>query len=229
MTDPVAAHVDALARAVHGPPAARRSVLREVRDGLEDAVDAYRRGGVDAARAAELAVRDFGPVSRLAPLYQDELAAGAGRRTAALVAVGLPGLLLSWNLLLADKPPVGPPASAGFGVLVAVQDVAAVLASVVALALVVLGRGTGSPRRIAVTAAATALVTVAVCGGTAVAMNLTETGHAWARLTGQPATLPVYLASAAMVALLCRSAARTLCALRPPAGYDRGGRSAVHS
>lgn len=40
--DPVARHVAELKRVLRGPARARRSMVREVRDGLHDAVDAYR-------------------------------------------------------------------------------------------------------------------------------------------------------------------------------------------
>jgi hypothetical protein len=213
--DPIAAHVGALARAVRGPARVRRGILREVRDGLDDAAEAYRRAGVDPERAARLAVRDFGPVAELAPLYQEELAAGEGRRTAALVAFGVPAVMLGWSLLWTSGLAAGSPKPPAVAVLGAVQDAAGVLATAVSLVLVVLGsRRAARPRRVAAAAAATALATVALCGGTAVAMNLLDAGHSWLRVTSQPASLLLYLGTAVMVVVFNRSAARTICALR---------------
>jgi hypothetical protein len=217
--DPIGTHLAELARAVRGPGRFRRSVLREVRDGLDDAADAYRRAGVDDERAARLAVRDFGPVAELAPLYQDELAADAGRRTAVLLAVGVPAVTAAWSLLFSSGAAAGSPAPSPVAALGVVQDVAGVLATLTALALVALGfRRTAAPRRLALAAAVAAFATVAVCGGTAVVMNVVQAGQAWVRFTSHPAGLLVYLGSAAMIVLLNRSAARTLCALRRPAG-----------
>jgi hypothetical protein len=194
--DPIGVHVAALARAVRGPAAARRGLLREVRDGLHDAADAYRRAGIDAERAARLAVRDFGPVAELAPLYQDELAAGAARRTAVLVAAGVPAVMLAWSALWASGVASGSPASPAVAALAAVQDVGGVLATATAVVLVALGfRRTASQRPVAVAAAVTAFATVAVCGGTAVAMNVAQSGQAWVRLTAHPVSLLVYLGS----------------------------------
>jgi hypothetical protein len=212
--DPIATHLTELARAVRGPGRARRTVLREVRGGLDDAAEAYRRAGVDAERAARLAVRDFGPVSEVAPLFQDELTAAEGRRTAGLVAAGVPAVVLSWSLLWASGLATGPPAPAAVGVLSVVQDVAAALATALALVLLALTRRATAPRPLAVAAVVAAFGTVAVCGGTAVAMNLVQSSQAWVRITQQPASLLVYLGSVALVVLLNRSAARTLCTLR---------------
>jgi hypothetical protein len=214
--DPITAHLAELARAVRGPGRARRTVLREVRGGLDDAAEAYRRTGLDADRAARLAVRDFGPVAEVAPLFQDELTASEGRRTAALLAVGVPAVVLSWSLLWASGLAAGPPAPAAVGVLSVVQDVAAGLVTALALVLLALTRRTTAPRPVAAAAAVAAFATVAVCGGTAVAMNLVQAAQAWVRITQQPASLAVYLGSAALVVLLNRSAARTLCTLRAP-------------
>jgi hypothetical protein len=215
--DPIAAHLAELARSVRGPGRARRSVLREVHDGLDDAADAYRRAGVDADRAARLAVRDFGPVAEVAPLYQDELAAAEGKRTAVLLAVGVPVVVLSWSLLWMSGVAAGPPAPAAVGALSVVQDVGAGLATAVALVLLGLSyRRTAAPRPVAAAAAVVAIATVAVCGGTAVAMNLVQAPQAWTRITQHPLSLLVYLGSVVMVVLLNRSAARTLCTLRAP-------------
>jgi hypothetical protein len=215
--DPIGAHVAELARAVRGPGRARRSVLREVRDGLVDATDAYRRAGVDPERAARLAVRDFGPVVEVAPLYQDELAAGEGRRTAALLAAGVPAVMAGWNLFGASRPAGAAPVPPTLGALIVAQHVACALVTVTALVLLALTfRRTGSPRRIAAAAVVTVFAAIAGCGGLGLVLNLLQAPHPWLRMTTEPTGLLVYLSTAAMVGLMNRSAARTLCTLRAP-------------
>jgi hypothetical protein len=217
-TDPVEEHVAALDRALSGPAEVRRGMVREVRDGLLDAAEAYRRGGVDAHRAAHLAVRDFGPVDEVAPLYQDELAAGQGRRTAQLLVVGVPGLVLGWDLLVSAGFDAGPRPPAAVAVLAGALDVAGVGVAAIALALVALTfRRTRSPRRVAAAAAVTTLVTVLLSAGSSVALNVLSAEQTWARLTAQPAWALAYLVSAAVLVLMSRSALRTVRALRTPA------------
>jgi hypothetical protein len=212
---PVDEHVAALGRALRGPAKARRSIVREVRDGLEDAVDAYRRAGFDAPAAACIAVRDFGVVPDVAPLYQEELTAGQGRRTALLLVIGVPALVLGWGLLWSSGLAVEAPGPPVVAELARVQDVAAVIAAAIAAVLVVLtSRRSTPPRRAALAAAATAVATVVVCGGATVAMAVVNGPVAWARVTSQPAAAFAYLASATMVVLMNRSALRTLRTLR---------------
>jgi hypothetical protein len=217
-TDPVEEHVAALDRALSGPAKARRGMVREARDGLVDAADAYRRGGLDAHRAARLAVRDFGPVAEVAPLYQEELAAGQGRRTAQLLVVGVPGLVLGWDLLVSVGFSAGPQAPAAVAVLATALDVAGVLVAATALGLVALTfRRTRSPRRVAAAAAVTTVVTVLLSAGSSIALNVLNAELTWARLSARPAWALAYLASAGVLVLMNRSALRTFRALRTPA------------
>jgi hypothetical protein len=213
--NPVDEHVAALGRALRGPARARRSIVREVHDGLDDAVEAYRRAGRDAHDAARLAVRDFGDVPDVAPLYQDELTAGQGRRTALLLAVGVPALVLGWGLLWSSGLAVGTPGPPAVKALARVQDVAGGIVAVVAAVLVVLAsRRSAAPRRTALAAAVTAIATIVVCGGAAVVMAVVNGPVAWERITSQPAAALAYLVSATMVVLMNRSALRTLRTLR---------------
>jgi hypothetical protein len=217
--DPVEEHVAALDRALTGPAKARRDLVREARDGLLDAADAYRRGGVDADRAARLAVRDFGPVAAAAALYQDELAAGQGRRTAVLLVVAVPALMLGWDLLWSTGVTAAdPPPPDAVRTLARIQDVASLLVTPLALALLVLTfRRTRSPRRVAAASAVTAVVTVAVCGGTSIAMSVVNGAAAWTSLTARPAGTLACLVSAVALVLMDRSALRTYRTLRRPA------------
>ncbi|WP_214406516.1 permease prefix domain 1-containing protein [Pseudonocardia lacus] len=215
--DPVAAHVAELERSLRGPARVRREIVREVRDGLADATDAYRRAGLDTAQAARLAVRDFGPVAEVADLYQDELAAGQGRRTALQLAVLLPALMALWSLLWSSGL-MGADGPTGLTAmvldLVVLQNVATALAAATALALVALTfRRTASPRRVAAAAAVTSQAAVVVCGGSAVVMNVAGGQQAWELLVAQPVSALAYAASVAVVVLLSRSASRTLRAL----------------
>jgi hypothetical protein len=144
-------------------------VLAEVRDGLHDAAEAH--GG--HPDAAERAVAEFGSVAELAPLHQAELTAAQVRRTALVVTVLFPALVLGWDLLwshgvawTAPAPPlVG---GAGPGCRTVVGAVAAALGLGLLLATL---RPRARPRRLAVATAAVGLGAAVVCGTTAVVMN----------------------------------------------------------
>jgi hypothetical protein len=211
--DPVGAHLGELGRALRGPAGLRRSLLREARDGLEDAAAAYRAAGHPPPRAAELAVRDFGPLAPVAAAFQDELAAGQGRRTALLLAVAFPALLVGWDLVVVD----GPDGGAAMRALSAVQTAAGWLVTAAALALLGLGpHQAGTPRRIATAVAVTATAGVLVCGGTALAMNLVH-GPWSGRPVGHVVTaLALYPVSVLALVLVVRSTLRTVRALRAP-------------
>lgn len=100
MTAPtVDAYVAELAHAVHGPGRVRRSILREVHDGLTDAAEAHESGGLTPAAAQAQAVAEFGTVDELAELYQAELTVRRGRATALFVALVFPGMVLGWALM----------------------------------------------------------------------------------------------------------------------------------
>lgn len=109
-------YVSALDAALRGPRRARRDMIAEVRDSLIDAADALEESGMPRWRAERMAVEAFGPVTEIAPGYQEELAAGQGRRTAALLFLTVPMITLVWYLIwkvfpedvgtvtVADKP-----------------------------------------------------------------------------------------------------------------------------
>ncbi|WP_214406517.1 permease prefix domain 1-containing protein [Pseudonocardia lacus] len=233
LLDPVDAHLAELDRSLRGPDKARRDIVREVRDGLADAVDAYRRAGLDPHAAARRAVRDFGPVDDVVGLYQDELAAGQGRRTALLLAIALPALMLGWDFVWRSGLAPGPPAPAAVKVLAGVQDAAVAVIAAAALAIVALTfRRTCSPRRVAAAATVATIVAVVVCGGAAIAMSLVNLDQAWGRLTAQPACMLAYAVSIAVMVQLNRSAVRTLRTLRSASetpGRPRGGGGTTHT
>ncbi|MEU1277242.1 permease prefix domain 1-containing protein [Streptomyces sp. NPDC005805] len=103
--DTVERHLAALATGLHGPEKVRARLLREAHDGLTDAVADLVDQGVPADRAAERAVRDFGPADEVRPAFQRELGVAQARRTALLLAAGLPALIACWYLAGTAVPP----------------------------------------------------------------------------------------------------------------------------
>jgi hypothetical protein len=102
-------YVAALDRALRGPGPVRRDLVAEARDHLIDATEAFQSAGWDRQSAAERAVRDFGPVARVAPGYQCVLAVAASRRCAVTVLVLLLPQAFLWDngLRLAPLPSGG--------------------------------------------------------------------------------------------------------------------------
>ncbi|MCW3840132.1 permease prefix domain 1-containing protein [Micromonospora yasonensis] len=90
-----------LAGRLRGPARLKADLLTEARHSLQDAVEAYREGGLPRAEAERRAVADFGSPAQLAPGYQAELAAGALRRLAlralAVAVVLMAGGDLTWR------------------------------------------------------------------------------------------------------------------------------------
>lgn len=86
-----------LRAAVPGPSWARRDLLREAGDHLEDATDAYTRAGYTTAEAEALALRDFGDVDVIAPGFRDTVAIGGARRTAALLVLVMIPQAFLWD------------------------------------------------------------------------------------------------------------------------------------
>ncbi|BCB79998.1 hypothetical protein GCM10022251_08200 [Phytohabitans flavus] len=82
MHAPIDEYVRTLDRALTGPGRLKVDMLREARDGLADAAEAYQEDGLPRAEAERLAVAEFGEVRALAPAYQAELGLGAARRLA---------------------------------------------------------------------------------------------------------------------------------------------------
>ena len=87
MRAPIDDFVGALERRLAGPARLKADMLTEARDSLIDAAQAHAAGGMSEHEAQALAVTEFGAPAELAPAYQLELAAGAGRRLALLIAL----------------------------------------------------------------------------------------------------------------------------------------------
>ncbi|WP_422773347.1 permease prefix domain 1-containing protein [Plantactinospora sp. WMMC1484] len=99
MTAAIEGYLADLDRALRGPRRAKASLLREARDSLVDAAEAYTETGLTPEAAARHAVDDFGDVARIAPDYQAELALAQGRRTALLVFATLIAQPPIWHLV----------------------------------------------------------------------------------------------------------------------------------
>ncbi|PRX45389.1 hypothetical protein B0I33_10952 [Prauserella shujinwangii] len=174
---PVDTVTDTLARSLRGPHRARREMVREVRDGLGDATEAYQATGLSPAEAERRAVADFGDPQQVAGELQAELTARYGRRTAALMAVAFPGLVLLWDLLWAlDPTPDGralEPHAALLARAVDLLSLAAAGGSLVVAATLWLGARRGSrPELVTRGAGLLAFGTLAAVGGTSVLLNV---------------------------------------------------------
>jgi hypothetical protein len=95
-------YIGGLSARLVGPCRAKRDLLREARDGIVDAADAYADAGLDPAEAAGRAVADFGGYRQVVRPFQTELAVAQGRRTALTVAVAMPAVLLASRLTWPD-------------------------------------------------------------------------------------------------------------------------------
>lgn len=196
-----------LARELRGPRALRRDVLAEVRDGLHDAAEAH--GG--HPDAAERAVAEFGSVAELAPLHQAELTAAQVRRTALVVTVLFPALVLGWDLLWTHGVAWTAPAPPLVGALARVQDVVGAVAAALGLGLLLATlRPRARPRRLAVATAAVGLGAAVVCGTTAVVMNLANASGTAGMLARNPAAVAAVVLSAAAAGAVVVSSVRTL-------------------
>ncbi|QXV59721.1 permease prefix domain 1-containing protein [Amycolatopsis sp. TNS106] len=91
-------YIGDLGRRLHGPARAKTDLLTEARDGLVDAAEAYREGGVGEAEAERRAVADFGPAAVIARDYQAELALRGDIGTLWKVIVGVPLIQVTWEL-----------------------------------------------------------------------------------------------------------------------------------
>lgn len=97
-TSPITAYVHAVRRSLHGPRRARIDMVEELTDGLRDAAEAHRQSGLTRVDAEQRAVNESGTVAEVAAAMQPELVAKQGRRTAMLLGLGMPGLVLLWDV-----------------------------------------------------------------------------------------------------------------------------------
>ncbi|GGS92948.1 permease prefix domain 1-containing protein [Nonomuraea spiralis] len=92
-------YVADLDRALSGPSGPKRDLVVEARDSLSDTADALEADGLERAEAERLAVAEFGPVAEIAPSYQTELTAVAGRRLGLLLFISVPLTALMWSVV----------------------------------------------------------------------------------------------------------------------------------
>jgi hypothetical protein len=209
--DPIGTHVARLAERLRGPARLRRSMLAETRDGLHDAATAHRDGGLPASGADLAAVREFGPVADIAPLYQAELTAAQARRTALLIAVLFPALVLGWDLLWSSGVAWTGSAPAAVRALSRVQDTASwTITALAAVLLVAAVRRRADGRRLALAAGALGATGAVLCGGTAVAMNVADLDATAGMIATNPLALPALAASGLALVLVLTSTGRAL-------------------
>lgn len=96
-------------RELRGPAAAKNDVLDELRDGLDDAVEAYLESGMDRETAGRRAVADFGEVAEIARQLQHELDFAQGRRTAWLLSFLIVIQALIAQFIWTNEPIATPP------------------------------------------------------------------------------------------------------------------------
>lgn len=210
--DAVGVAIGTLERSVRGPGRARAELLREVRDGLEDAVDAYREAGLDPVEARRRAVQDFGDAREVAAALQEELAAGYGRGAAARMAVAFPALVVLWDLVWAtgSQPGGTPPAA---GILARLIDgLSFTAAAACGIALVLLwsrGRRGVPAARVTTGVGVLGLCTLAGVGGGSVLLNVLNTGRAASAYSDPPA-FGVLAVTVGVAAWLCVSGQRCL-------------------
>ncbi|MFG1944288.1 permease prefix domain 1-containing protein [Nonomuraea sp. NPDC048826] len=98
------AYAAELQRTLSGPHGPKHDLVVEARDSLIDCADAYEAEGLRRAEAERRAVEEFGPISAVAPGYQEELTATAGRRLGWLLLVSVPATVLVWGLIWTLHP-----------------------------------------------------------------------------------------------------------------------------
>lgn len=118
----------------------RAGMVREVRDGLDDAAAGHEAAGLDRQAAEQAAVAEFGPVSVVAAGLRDELGVAAARQTALTLAIlGAAQFLLAEFLWQHQAGVAGwPEPAAAYLVLARTVDVFNVVV-IVAAALVAAG------------------------------------------------------------------------------------------
>ncbi|WBC10341.1 permease prefix domain 1-containing protein [Micromonospora sp. WMMA1947] len=129
-----------LSTRLHGPNRLKTDLLTEARHALEDAVEAYREGGLPRAEAERRAVAEFGSDRQLVPEFQAELATGALR------GLALRTLLISVPLIAAgdltwqgSSWSGGPPPPQSYLLLSAGLDVIWAVIATLALAALLVG------------------------------------------------------------------------------------------
>ncbi|MEU3625075.1 hypothetical protein BS329_22940 [Amycolatopsis coloradensis] len=175
----IEAYISELDRRLSGSAGAKADLLAEARDGLIDAAEAYRAGGVTEHDAERLAVADFGPADLIARDYQAELGLRRDIRVLWELIVGVPILIVAWDLArmlsFGDWSRLGDPPPSWYHRAIGAADVVAALSPAAAIAGVIAARllsrrmdGPRAARSVSLTVAAALglnLVAVALYGG----------------------------------------------------------------
>ncbi|MEV0196252.1 permease prefix domain 1-containing protein [Nonomuraea sp. NPDC050691] len=215
-------YVADLSRALAGPAGPKRDLVVEARDSLADAADALEAEGFDRAEAERVAVTEFGEVSEIAPCFQDELTAAAGRRLAALLFLSLPVGVLIWSVIWQNFP--------GYGVaweerpfwygsvarlLDYVQAGVGVYGGLALVALTRGGRWIRRPRLVTRSLGLTVMIALPVCG--LLSSVLTVTAGLPRSFDHLPPVVLAELTTSAFWALQLYGATRCLCITRTTA------------
>ncbi|NAZ76948.1 hypothetical protein GTQ99_16180 [Kineococcus sp. T13] len=185
----VEGYVHHLGQRLRGPGRARRDVLQEVRDGLDDASDAHAVQGADRREAERLAVAEFGALDRIARELQRELAVRQARWTAAWSALALVLLWLLWDLVWASRPDLGgaPPVVGGLSRLTDVLGLSTAAACLAGLGLLQFRSSLlGRPERIASVVGRLTLCGVGAATTTSLVMTVVNLRDTAAVLTSAP-------------------------------------------
>ncbi|HYN94304.1 MAG TPA: permease prefix domain 1-containing protein [Pilimelia sp.] len=185
--------VATLARMLHGPGRLKADLLTEARHGLADAAHAYRADGLAPPAAERRAVADFGPVRDVAPVYQEELVAGAARRFALWLAA-IPVLVtIGADQMWRGAPWTGSPRPAGYLPLAETVDASGYVLTATALAAYAWllwaarrGRRVTGVARVVAAGGLTAVTALLLAGG---ALYLLTVRVSAAALTWQPMLL----------------------------------------
>jgi hypothetical protein len=204
-----------LSRRLTGPRRAKADLLAEARDGLVDAAEAYADAGLPASEATARALSDFGGYRQVAADYQAELAAAQGRRTALLVAVVMPSVMLMARLMWTHGPWAGsgPPPGSRYLLVSYAFDILQVTAAIMAL-LTLLGYGWGSrflpAERVPAAVLLTRLMGVGVLFFVLAAMLTGVVVHAWSvRAWPASADWPPMLAGGVLLPLFLLGVGRS--------------------
>lgn len=125
--NPIESYVDELEADLRGPARVKARMIREIRDGLADTLDARLDAGLPPETAARDAVREFGTPAEVAPSCQRELTVAQTRHTAFALLVTVPVLLGCWRLAWTIGQDQGIPPSQTAQLLAAIAGTAAVM------------------------------------------------------------------------------------------------------
>lgn len=150
--DPIGEAVAELARRLP-PPLRPAGLLREVRDGLSDAAEAYRNAGFERGEAARRAVADFGPIDDAAVEAANASLTRLCRLTSYLISFGYLVTISGWFALSLAGPAAGAWATHGPGLVTYWFGLLAGGAAAAGLLTVRRLRGEARSRRPAITSA----------------------------------------------------------------------------